>query len=163
MMFTPVRTTVRSADDQGILMGRSQIFNGPYERNEHMSQEDILAEELGLQSAPSRSKPTPPPDGSDTDMVRTYALENKMHKLRKKLPIDVIEELEAMGEEALRERISQCETNILESEKAQACDGELAALKEKLKEVQGPYQDAKKNQRAIAEYAACVLDKMGVT
>lgn len=101
-------------------------------------------------------------DGADPARVEELALEGRMHKLRKKVHPDVIEEVEAMDEEELRRRISQCETNVLESEKAKAADENLRALKEQVKEANAPYAETKKVQRAIAEYAACMLDKKGV-
>lgn len=102
-------------------------------------------------------------DGVDPDALASNILEERMHKLRKKLGDDgLIEELEGLDEDGLRARISRCETNILESEKAKAADTELAALKDKVKEANSPYAETKKTQRAIAEYAACLLDKAGV-
>lgn len=102
------------------------------------------------------------PDGSDPAAVEQFALAGRMHKLRKKIHPDQIEEMEAMDEAELRRRISQCETNILESEKGKAADDELKALREKLKQINAPYAEVKKVQRAVAEYAACLLDTRGV-
>lgn len=117
-----------------------------------------IDDELGGFKAPSKTSN----DGFDTDAVEQLALEGRMNKLRKKIPPDLIEDIEAMDEDQLRKRISESECNILESEKAKAADTELAALKAKVKEMSGPYNDAKKLQRAIAEYSACLLDKKGV-
>jgi hypothetical protein len=98
----------------------------------------------------------------DPALLEQNALSERMFKLRKKIHPDLIEEMEAMDEESLRHRISQCETNLLESEKAREADEELATLKEKVKEMTASYNEVKKAQRAIAEYAACLLDQKGV-
>jgi hypothetical protein len=90
------------------------------------------------------------------------ALQERMFRLRKKIPMDVIADLEAMDEAALRKKISNCETNILETDKAREADEDLAELKEQAKEAAAPYNDAKKAQRAIAAYCACLMDERGV-
>lgn len=114
-------------------------------------------DELGGFTAPEGNN-----DGADKSRVEEVALENRMFKLRKKIPEDLVEEIDAMDEGDLRQRISESECNILEGEKKKAGDTELNSLKEKVKEMMAPYNDAKKLQRAIAEYAACQLDKRGV-
>jgi hypothetical protein len=97
----------------------------------------------------------------DKDAVKDLQLRTRMFKLRKKLDPDQVDDLDAMDAEQLRNRIAQCETNILESEKAKAADSELVALRARVKEMNAPYAEIKKIQRALAEYAACLLDERG--
>jgi hypothetical protein len=89
------------------------------------------------------------------------ALEERMFKLRKRIPEGIPEELEALDSEDLKKRIAQCESNILESEKAREADTNLADMKAQAREASAPYREVKKVQRAIAEYAACLLDRSG--
>lgn len=98
----------------------------------------------------------------DDEQAESNALSVRMHKLRKKIHPDQIEEMEGMDEGTLRRRIAQCECNILESEQAKAADADLKLLKDKVREANAPYTEVKKTQRAIAEYAACLLDAKGV-
>lgn len=98
----------------------------------------------------------------DNASLEKTELEKRMHKLRKKfekkmLQPDLANELEALAEGDLRERIAQCEQAILESERAKAGDHELTSIKEQIKELSAPYAEVKQAQRAIAEYCACVL------
>lgn len=98
-------------------------------------------------------------EATESDNTDPNALQKKMFKLRKKIPPDVVEDLENMDAEALKKRIVQCEMNILETQNALEADDGLAALKEQVKEASGPYRDAKNSQRSIATYCAILLNK----
>lgn len=89
------------------------------------------------------------------------ALQEKMFKLRKVVPADMVEEFQALDEEGLHARIVKSGENIYETEKAEEADEDLRALKEDLKEARGPYTDAKKLQKSIASYCYCLLETMG--
>lgn len=110
-----------------------------------------------------QSDDTSSTDGTDeASCGASNALQAKMHKLRKVIPTSLIEELDAMGTDDLRIRISKSELNIYETERAREADEELAQLREKVKIMQGPYTDAKKAQTAIIKYCSCLLDQAGV-
>lgn len=89
------------------------------------------------------------------------ALQEKMFKLRKKISEEQVHELEAMDTERLHERIVESEVNLHDIEKRRSCDGDLASLKEKLKDASAPYREEKAAQTAIANYCACLLDQRG--
>lgn len=98
---------------------------------------------------------------SGDELEEAFALETKMNKLRKKLPPELVEELEQMDEADLRKRIVTSECNLHETQKAKEADKELNDLKYKVKEASAPFAEAKKLQTAIIQYATCVLDKQG--
>lgn len=91
----------------------------------------------------------------------TNALLERMFKIRKRLDEDLIDELEALDTSGLRERIVRSEVNQLETERARDADGDLREKKRLLGEAQGPYRDAMKQQKTIANYCACLLDQRG--
>lgn len=99
--------------------------------------------------------------GDDATEGASVVLQEKMHKLRKKIDPDVLEELEAMEEAELRARIVQCELNEYEVVKARESDVALRELKLKVKEASAPYSEGVKEQRTIATYASCLLDMKG--
>ena len=104
-----------------------------------------------------------PEKTDDEEVVASLGLEKRMFKLRKKLAdhADVVEDMEVMDAEDLRSRILQSDSNIHESELARDRDPDVKLYKDKLKEAQAPYNEAKKVQKALADYALCLLDKMG--
>lgn len=95
------------------------------------------------------------------DVEEHNAEEAKLHKLRKKIPKEVIEELEAMDTADLRARIVRCETNIHETERARERDAGLKEMKKKVSDAEKPYRDAKNAQNAIAQYAVVLLKRRG--
>lgn len=98
---------------------------------------------------------------AEIDAQEANAIEGKLFKLRKILPVGMPEEFDAMDEEALRKRIVDSEANIHDTEQAQENDLELQNLKERVKEASASYKDAKKAQTAIVQYCTLMLRKQG--
>ena len=88
-------------------------------------------------------------------------LASELTKLQKKIPADQCAALEALGTDDLRKRITTCEQNIAESERAQAADEALAEAKQTVKTLAAPYKDAIKAQRAQQRYALILLEQRG--
>jgi hypothetical protein len=94
---------------------------------------------------------------SASDLSREE-LDEKLAKLSKKIPDDIVEELQQMSKEDLRSRITRCQLNITESKLAQERDEELESAQVLVKKYKGPYTDAIKMQKAISEYASLRLN-----
>lgn len=117
---------------------------------------DAMADSNGeAKSRRGRKSAAPEDDGTGSN-----ALESKMYKLRKIIK-NQAEELDAMSTDELRTRIVTSEVAIHDVEQAKNRDDELHDLQERLKTVRAPYSDAKKYQSALAQYAACLLEKAG--
>lgn len=97
----------------------------------------------------------------DTDDSSGSPVVAKLFKLRKKLSETEVEELEAMDDSQLKDRIARCEANVEESERARDNDDELRSLKEQVKDAAGPYRDSVKHQRLIAKYATLMRESRG--
>lgn len=88
-------------------------------------------------------------------------INTKMAKLRKTLTPTMIEDLEAMDEQQLHDRIVQAETNIHEIDKEEEANVQLKVLKEQLKDAAAGFKDGKKFQKAITSYCLCLLEQNG--
>ncbi len=66
-----------------------------------------------------------------------------------------------MSKEDLRATIVRCENNVKTSEEARANSEQLQAAKATVKEIDGPFRDAIKYQRAKQRYAALRLEETG--
>jgi len=82
-------------------------------------------------------------------------------KLKKTLSQTAVDELDAMSKDDLRATIVRCESNIKEAEDARDNCTELTEAKLKVKEIDGPFRDAVKYQRAKQRYAALRLEESG--
>lgn len=89
------------------------------------------------------------------------ATQAQLFKLRKVLDDTAVEELEAQDRESLTATIARCEDNVREQEQARADCTELTAAKERVKEIDGPFKDAIKYQRAKQRYAAILREQAG--
>lgn len=85
----------------------------------------------------------------------------KIEKLLKKLPTGFQDEADAMDEAALRETIVTAEAQVREVEKSREDDDALAAAREHVKDLAGPYRDAINAQRAKGSYCLHRLEEMG--
>lgn len=84
-------------------------------------------------------------------------LDGRLAKLAKKIGKSMAEELQNMTNQDLRSRVTRCQMNILETKLAMERDEVLSEMKDKVKDLAGPYRDALSNQKRIAEYAALRL------
>lgn len=82
-------------------------------------------------------------------------------KVRKQLPPGMADELEALDVDQLKARIVASEMNVKDAELARKGDEGLAAAKERVKELDQPYKDAIKAQRAIALFSTLTLEDKG--
>ncbi len=64
--------------------------------------------------------------------------------------------------EDLKKMIVTCEGNLYEIAKAKEADEKLNAAKEIVKDLSGPYNDAKKVQEAKIQYVLFLLENKGV-
>lgn len=102
-----------------------------------------------------------PTDSEARDIEAAVALSEEMFSLRKKIPEDMIQDIEAMDVEQLHERIVQSERAQFEAKMAKKADADVLLYKEKLRDASAPYSDVVKTQKAIASYAAALLEKNG--
>lgn len=103
----------------------------------------------------------PTRDPEDVSHDFDNALLEKMFKLRKKIPADIVEEIEAKSVEDLHVRIVKSEKILHDVEVAREADSDLRCLKDKVKDVQAPYSEAKKLQSSIIRYCTCLLEQKG--
>lgn len=73
-----------------------------------------------------------------------------------------IDTANAMSEEDLKKSIVECEGNIYTIEKEKEASVEIKAAKDVLKEVGGPFRDAKTVQTAKIKYALYLLENRGM-
>lgn len=87
--------------------------------------------------------------------------DKKIDKLLKKLPTGYAEEADRMSDTKLKAEIIQAETNIRNIKAEQAGDEKLNGAKEIVKDLNSPYNDAVKAQRAKIEYALHLMEQRG--
>jgi hypothetical protein len=83
-----------------------------------------------------------------------------MAKIRPKIRHD-FEDLDAMGEKDLKQKIVECEANLMETSREEKTDKKLAAAKEKVKELVDPYKRGKERLTKMMEYATLRLEELG--
>lgn len=96
-----------------------------------------------------------------TEQVSQTGLAKKWDDIIKKMP-EFKDTADAASVEDLKKIIIECEGNIYTVEKDMAEDSKLAGAKEVVKELAGPYRDAKKAQQAKIQYALFLLEGKGV-
>jgi len=87
---------------------------------------------------------------------------DKIEKLLKKLPTGWAEEANGMTPSGLKAAILQSEVNIKATTIAKEADEKLQGAKEIVKDLNGPYADAVKAQRAKIAYALYLLEEKGL-
>lgn len=92
---------------------------------------------------------------------KTEKSEKALRKIIKALGAGVKEELDAMGEKALRDAIVEAEARVVEIDHEKENDRTLNGVKERLKDLNGGYRDAKKAQTAKTKYAIHLLEQKG--
>lgn len=80
-------------------------------------------------------------------------------KYKKTLPIGMSEELDSMSDDDLKRRIIDSEVNIKTHNIERSQDEDLTQAKDRVKELEAPYKDAIKTQKAIVNYATLMLDQ----
>lgn len=88
-------------------------------------------------------------------------LPEKWAKVIKDLP-EFKDTADAASTDELKKIIVTCEGNLYTIEKEQEDDHKLTAAKEMVKDLSGPYRDAKKVQQAKIQYALFLLEGKGV-
>jgi hypothetical protein len=91
---------------------------------------------------------------------RTHDTEARLEKLRKKLQ-DEADDLDALDVAALRARIVECQTNLVETAREMDADTGLRAARTRLEAVLGPYKEAKTRLTSVAQYCALRLEQQG--
>lgn len=84
-----------------------------------------------------------------------------INKLIKVLPTGFVDEVAGMKKTDLQRAIIQSETNIREIEAQKKADEKLNGAKELLKDLNEPYRDAIKAQRAKISYVLHVMEERG--
>lgn len=87
---------------------------------------------------------------------------NFPRKHMKQLPTGWSDVADSMKDEELKKTIFECEANIYTIQKAKEEDHKLNGAREMVKELSGPYSDAKKVQQSKIAYALFVLEQRGV-
>lgn len=83
-------------------------------------------------------------------------------KWKKKLPTGFIEDAEALDDDGLKKVVFDAESNIYTIEKEKENDPKLNGAKEIIKDLNGPFRDAKSCQMAKIRYALFLLENRGV-
>ena len=85
----------------------------------------------------------------------------RLMRLRKELRGEELGELEELDAVALRAAIVTASRNLLEVQQARGADQALATAKARAAELDGPYKDGSKHQKARVDYALFLLDRAG--
>lgn len=85
---------------------------------------------------------------------------DRLAKLRNKIPHDW-EDLDGLDEKALKEKIVECQTNLVEQQREMANDSDLLSAKQKLATEMAPYKEAKTRLTRVAEYCTLRLEEKG--
>lgn len=85
----------------------------------------------------------------------------KWAKVIKEIP-EFKDTADAASTDDLKKIIITCEGNVYTIQKEQDADVKLTASKELVKDLSGPYRDAKKVQQAKIQYALFLLEGKGV-
>lgn len=75
---------------------------------------------------------------------------------------DLVENMENMSNDELKQRVLQSQMNLMESERSRKDDDALNKAKAKFDVLKGPYDDAKKLQTAVINYGILLLEERGV-
>jgi hypothetical protein len=85
----------------------------------------------------------------------------EMDKLVKKLPESFVDDVRASDEKTLRDKIVNLSSELEEAVETQKADSTLKALKEQLKDLNGSYNDVKKEKRNRIKYVLMTLESRG--
>jgi hypothetical protein len=88
---------------------------------------------------------------------------DKHVKVIMKYDRDLVEAMQNMGNDELKGRVLQSQSNLLESERQRKADDKLRKAESTYKDKKGPYDDAKKLQTAITNYGMLLLEERGVS
>lgn len=86
---------------------------------------------------------------------------NFPEKWLKKLPDGFADNANSMKDDELKKVIIECEGNVYVIEKEKETDPKLNGAKEVVKDLTGPYRDAKACQMAKIKYALWLLESRG--
>lgn len=87
--------------------------------------------------------------------------DKELKKVLKQLPVQFADDVAGYDRDKLRNEIIKSEVSLHEVRVAEGNDEELTREKEKVKELAGPYRDAKKAQTAKIKYLLHLLDERG--
>ncbi len=82
-------------------------------------------------------------------------------KIIAKLPVGFVEDAAGMGDDALRAEIIRAETSLREVDREVAADEKLQGARAIVKDIMGPYGDARRAQRAKIAYTMHLLEARG--
>ena len=85
----------------------------------------------------------------------------EMDKLVKKLPESFVDDVRASDEKTLRDKVVNLSSELEEAIETQKSDATLNALKEQLKDLNGGYNDVKKEKRNRIKYVLMTLESRG--
>lgn len=83
-------------------------------------------------------------------------------KWLKKLPDGFTDTANGLKDDELKKVIIECEGNIYTIDKEKDADAKLTAAKEIMKDLSGPYRDAKTCQTAKIKYALFLMEGRGI-
>lgn len=83
-------------------------------------------------------------------------------KLAKKLPTGWMDETQSVDTKDLKKIIVDCEGNIYTIQKEKAVDEKLNAAKSIIKDLNGPYNEAKGVQSAKIQYCLWLMESRGI-
>lgn len=86
---------------------------------------------------------------------------DRIQKLERKLTETFIDEVRGLDEKGLRDKIVNLSKEIEDIDRAKEADADLAALKDKVKELAGAYFDAKKDKTNKLKYVLLLLEEKG--
>lgn len=84
-------------------------------------------------------------------------------KLLDKIPETLINEVETLSEEELKEKIVKTEALIVDTDKEIDNSDKIKILKEELKDIMGAHRDTKNSANAIIKFCVWNLRKRGLT
>lgn len=87
--------------------------------------------------------------------------DKELKKVLKQLPTQYADDVNGFDRDRLRGEIIKSEVALHEVRVAEGNDDELTREKEKVKELAGPYRDAKKAQTAKIKYLLHLLEERG--
>ncbi len=86
---------------------------------------------------------------------------DRIQRLEKKLTETFIDEVNGLDEKGLRDKVVTLSKEIEDIERAKEADADLAALKDRVKELAGAYSDAKKDKSNKLKYVLFLLEEKG--
>jgi len=83
---------------------------------------------------------------------------DRMEKLKKKIPADMLQAVADLDATALREHVVLCQAQLAENEREHDADEDLATAKDTYQQAALPYKKQKTIQTALAAYCSLLIE-----